>query len=76
MRTLKERCVVENLVLEAQPGTCLLCGEPLSVIRHRERYIETFQGVLFVLSKDRGCTNEECGNYHVSTDRLRKTDWL
>ncbi|MCP4103902.1 MAG: hypothetical protein GY750_21155 [Lentisphaerae bacterium] len=45
MRTLKDRCVVENIVLEAQPGICLLCGEPFSVIRHRERYVETFQGV-------------------------------
>ncbi len=65
MRTLKERCIAENIVLEAQPGTCPLCGKPLSVIRHRERYVETLDGVLFVLAKDRGCTNEECENYHV-----------
>ncbi|MCP4137540.1 MAG: hypothetical protein GY754_41620, partial [bacterium] len=65
MRTRKERCVVENIILEAQPGICLLCGEPFSVIRHRERYVETFEGVFFVLAKDRGCANEECDNYHV-----------
>ncbi|MCP4100459.1 MAG: transposase [Lentisphaerae bacterium] len=65
MRTQKKRCIVENLILEAQPGICPICGEPLSVIRHRERFTETFQGVLFVLSKDRGCTNKECECYHV-----------
>ncbi len=65
MRKLKKHCAVENIVLEAQPGICLLCGKSLCVIRHRERYIETFDGVFFVLSKDRGCTNKECKNYHV-----------
>jgi len=63
MKLKKVHSQAQPLVFEAEPGTCPKCGCKLKIVQHRHRYIETFEGVFHVISKDRGCKNKRCPNY-------------
>ena len=63
MKKKKNRGEVEAVIFEAELGVCHHCGKDLSIVQHRERWVETFDGVLHIISKDRGCNNEDCPYY-------------
>lgn len=63
MKKKKNRDDVDTVVFEAEPCTCPHCGKDLCIVQHRERWVETLDGVLHIISKDRGCNNKDCPYY-------------
>ncbi len=63
MKTKKKRKTIEPTIFEAEKGKCHHCGKNLVIVQHRERWVETFDEVMYIISKDRGCKNKECPYY-------------
>ena len=50
--------------LETSQTICTSCANPLWIVQHRERALQTLKKKLWVVSKDKTCVTEECPEMH------------
>lgn len=65
MKKKKDRSHAETLIFEAEEGVCFECGSKLQIVQHRKRFVETFEGVYLIISKDRACNDKACPQYRA-----------
>lgn len=47
--------------VEAPDGPCVFCAEPLWIVQHRERFLQTLKRRMLLVCKDRACSRgEDC----------------